>query len=51
MDFLLDRQQINQRIVDPGVRVVAIYIQQTAKSVLHSPGSDRIAVCFDCRQS
>ena len=38
MDVLLDHQQVDQRVVDHGVRPVAVAVQQPAEGVLHRAG-------------
>lgn len=38
VDFLLDRQQVHERFVNPRVGVVPVFAQQTAESVLHRAG-------------
>ncbi len=38
VDILLDHQQVDQRVVDHGVRPVAVAVQQPAKGVLHRAG-------------
>ena len=50
MDFLLDGQQVHQRFVDPGVGVMAVFAQQTPKSILHRPGGGGVHVGLDRRQ-
>ena len=35
VDLLLDGQQVDQRLVDPGVGVVALGVEQAAEGVLH----------------
>ena len=47
VDLLLDRQQIHQSVVDPGVGVMAVDVEQAAKGVLHRPGGDGVAVRLD----
>ncbi len=50
VDFLLDRQQVDQRLVDPAMRVVPAGIQQPAKGVFHRPSGRRVDVALDCWQ-
>ncbi len=50
VDLFLDRQQVDQRFVDPAVRVVSPGIQQPAEGVFHRPGCGRVDVALDGRQ-
>ena len=50
VDLLLDRQQIDQRLVNPRVRVVAPRVQQAAERVLHRAGRRRVDVALGRRQ-
>ena len=47
VDLLLDRQQVDQRLVDPGVGVVAVVVQQAAEGVLHRAGGRGVDVALD----
>ena len=50
VDLLLDRQQVHQRLVDPGVGVVPVLAEQPAEGVLHRAGGRRVHVRLDRRQ-
>ena len=50
VDLLLDREQIDQRLVNPRVRVVAPRVQQAAERVLHRAGRGRVDVALGGRQ-
>ena len=47
VDLLLDRQQVHQGFVDPGVGVVAVFAQQPAEGVFHRPGGGGVHVGLD----
>ena len=50
MDLLLDRQQVDQRLVNPGMRVVPVGAQQPAEGVLHRAGGGGVDMGFHRRQ-
>ncbi len=50
VDVLLDLQEIDQRLVDHGVGVMATIVEQTAEGVLHRPGDRGEDVGLDRRQ-
>ena len=50
MDFLLDRQQVDQRLVDDGVGPVAAGVEQAAEGVLHGAGGGGEDVGLEGRQ-
>ena len=50
MNFLLDGQEVHQRLVNPRMRVVAPRIQQTAERILHRAGRRRIDMALRRRQ-
>ena len=50
MDLPLDRQQVHQRLVNPGVRVMPVFAQQPTEGVLHRAGGRRVHVRLDGRQ-
>ena len=50
VNFLLDGEQVHQCFVDPGVRVMAACVQQTAEGILHRPGRGRVDVALGRRQ-
>ena len=50
VDLLLDRQQVDQRLVDPAMRVVPARVQQAAEGVLHRARGRRVDVALDRRQ-
>jgi len=49
VDLLLDREQIDQRLVDPRVRVVALRVEQAAERVLHRAGGRCIDMALNRR--
>ena len=50
VNLLLDREQIDQRLVNPRVRVVPPRVQQPAERVLHRAGRRRVDVALGRRQ-
>ena len=50
VDLLLDRQQVDERLVNPGVRVVPVGIEQAAERVLHRARGGRVKVALGGRQ-
>ena len=49
VDLALDRQQIHQRLMDPGVGVVPVVVEQPAECVLHRPGGGGVDVALGGR--
>ena len=50
VDLLLDVQQVDERLVDDRVRVVAVRVEQAAEGVLHGAGGGRVDVALHGRQ-
>ena len=50
VNLVLDRQQIDQRLVDPRVRVVPPRVEQAAERVLHRAGGRGVDVALGRRQ-
>ena len=50
VDLLLDREEVHQRFVDPGVGVMPAGGQQAAEGVLHRAGRGGVDVALDGRQ-
>ena len=50
VDLLLNHQQVDQRLVDHRVRPVAMFVEQTAKGILHGAGCGGEHVGLDRRQ-
>ena len=50
VDLLLDREQIDQRLVDPRVGVVPPRVEQSAERVLHCAGGGGVDVALGRRQ-
>ena len=50
VDFLLDREQVHERLVNPRMGVVTACVPQTAERVLHGAGRRRVDVAFRRRQ-
>ena len=50
MNLLLNREQVDERFVDPGMRVVAPRVQQAAERVLHRAGRRGVDVALGRRQ-
>ena len=50
VDLLLDGQQVDQGLVDPGMGVVAVVAEQAAEGVLHRAGGRGVDVALDRRQ-
>ena len=50
MNLLLDREQIDERLVDPRVGVVAPRVQEAPERILHRAGRRRVDVALGRRQ-
>ncbi len=50
MNFLLDHQQIDERLVNDRVRPMPLFVQQSAKRIFHRAGRRRENVRLDRRQ-
>ena len=50
VNFFLNGKQIDQRSVNPRVRVMSFRIEQSAQHILHCAGSCGINMAFHCRK-